>query len=188
MHRYEIATALSLVLGLLLTQQLMAAEPLRSGPQPGEKVTTTFEPLNITGEFAGEPHCLVCEHGLNPVAMLFARQLSEPVIQLLVAIDAAATKHKQHEMGAFVVFLSDREDLAPQLQKVARTHGLKHIVLSIDPPAGPEGFNVAADADLTVVLYNRHVVQANHAFAKGEFTEKAIPRVVADVPKILPTK
>ena len=46
-----------------------AAEPLKSSIQPGEKIATIFEPLNITGEHAGELHCLVCENGRAPVAM-----------------------------------------------------------------------------------------------------------------------
>jgi hypothetical protein len=32
---------------------------VQSGIQPGEPITTIFEPLNVTGPFAGELYCLV---------------------------------------------------------------------------------------------------------------------------------
>ena len=67
----------------------------------------------------------------------------------------------------------------------AQKRNFKHVVLSIDAPAGPEGFKVAADADLTVVLYKEHDVKANHAFRKGELTAAACAKIIADLPKIL---
>ena len=65
---------------------------------------------------------------------------------------------------------------------------LKHTILSIDKPEGPDGFAVAKEAELTVVLYANYVVKANHAFRKEEVTNKAIDQVLADLPKIVPQK
>jgi hypothetical protein len=175
-----------LCLAGLLPRWLPAAEPLRSSLQVGEKIFATFEPLNVTGPHAGEPHCLVCENGLNPVAMIFAREVSEPLVRLLTRLEAATARHQKAQMGSFAVFLSDRQDLAKQLEQVAAKSGLKHLLLSIDQPAGPDGFRVAKEAELTIVLYNKYDVLANHAFRKGELTDKAIEQILADVPKILP--
>jgi hypothetical protein len=162
-----------------------AAEPLKSGLQAGEKITTIFEPLNLTGAHAGEPYCLICENGLAPVAMLFAREVSDELLTLVGKIDEATAKHRAKQLGSFVVFLSDKEGLSQQLAEAAKKRGLKHIVLSIDAPAGPEGFKIAADADLTVVLYREHDVKANYAFRKGELTAAASDKILADLPKIL---
>lgn len=167
---------------------LTAAEPLKSSIQPGEKLTTIFEPLNVTGEHAGEPHCLVCENGRAPVAMLFARDLDEPLMKLLLKIDAATAEHQKDGMGSFVVFLNDQPELPKKLQAAAEKHKLKHLVLSTFDPAGPEGFEVSKDAAVTVVLYNEHVVRANHAFRQGELTDKAIEKVLANLPKVFETK
>ncbi len=172
-----------LLLGSGLTAR--AAEPLKSGLQAGEKITTIFEPLNVTGEHAGEPYCLICENGLAPVVMLFAREVNEPLLNLLGKLDAATAKNREQAMGSFVVFLSEKEGLREELAAAAKKRGFKHIVLSIDAPAGPEGFNVAQDADLTGVLYREHDVKANHAFRKGEFTAAGCEKVLADLPKIL---
>jgi hypothetical protein len=173
---------------LLLSGVASAAEPLKSGLQAGEKITTIFEPLNVTGPHAGEPYCLICENGLAPVAMLFAREVNEPLLALLGQLDAATAKNREQQLGSFVVFLSEQEGLKQQLESAAKKLGLKHLVLAMDAPAGPEGFNVAADADLTVVLYRDHDVKANHAFRKGELTAAASQKILADLPKILPAK
>jgi hypothetical protein len=170
---------------ILFALQLTAAEPVRSGLQKGEMITAIFEPLNVTGEHAGEPHCLVCENGLNPVAMVFAREPSERLTKLLAKIDATTVQNKSLQMGSFAVFLNDREALKQELKDTAKKQSLQQIVLSTMEPAGPEGFEVAKDADITVVLYRDFAVQANHAFRAGELTDDAIDKVVADLPKIL---
>jgi hypothetical protein len=127
-------------------------------------------------------------NGGNPVAMIFAREVSAPLTSLVKKIDAANVENKKKKMGSFVVFLSDKEGLKDELSKLAKTESLKHTVLSLDNPAGPKGYEVAKEADVTVVLYTNRKVVANHAFRKGELNEKAIDRIMADVPKIFPEK
>ena len=40
--------------------------------------------------------------------------------------------------------------------------------------------------EVTVVLYTKRTVKANHTFKKGELNDKAIDAIVADLAKILP--
>ena len=178
----------AVILPVLLCSTSLAADPLKSGLQAGEKITNIFEPLNVTGPFAGEPHCLVCENGLNPVAMIFAREVNEPLVKLLAKIDKATEKNRDVELGSFVVFLSEKEGLKEQLANVAKEQGFKQIILSTYDPAGPEDFKVAKDSDVTVVLYREHQVKANHAFRKGELNEQAVEKIVGDLPKIVGEK
>jgi hypothetical protein len=56
MHR--LATGASLA-GLLLVGSLLAADGLKSGPQPGQNIPGAFHPLNVTGDDAGTKRCLV---------------------------------------------------------------------------------------------------------------------------------
>ncbi len=172
----------------LLPVLIMAAERVQSGLQVGEAITTIFEPLNVTGPFAGEPHCLVCENGGNPVAMVFAREVNPQLMRLLTKFDVATAKHRSQELGSFAVFLNESEDLPQQLKAAADKHAIRHLVLAVDAPAGPEGFKVAQEADVTVVLYCNYTVKANHAFRKGELTDQAIEKILADLPKILKTE
>lgn len=188
MRKNRIAVGSSLFLVVCLSGLLWAEDKFKSGLQPGESIPNAFEPLNVTGDHAGEKYCLICENGLSPVVMIFAREVSDPLTRLITKTDAATAKHHASTMGSFVVFLSNQKDLDKQLREVGKKNALKHIVLSIDEPAGPEGYKVSKDADLTVVLYNQHVVKANHAFKKGELTDKAIDQIVADLPKIFAKK
>src|ERR1700730_4697843 len=118
--------------------------------------------------------------------MIFAREISDPLTSLVKKIDAATAANTKARMGSFVVFLSDTEGLRYALKKLAKKQGLKQTVLSIDNPAGPDGYGVAKEADITVVLYNKRTVKSNFAFRKGELNEKSIKKIIADIPKILP--
>jgi len=177
--------SLAAVAVLMLSAQA-ADTSVKSGPQVGEEVPGPFHPLNVTGEDAGEKVCLYCKNGAHPVAMIFARDASEPVTNLIKKIDTATAQHKSDKMGSFVVFLSDAEDLQGKLKTTAEKQNIKETVLSIDNPAGPKGYNVAKDAEVTVVLYTNHNVKANYAFKKGELKERDIDAIVGDISKILP--
>ncbi|MBY0527360.1 MAG: hypothetical protein K2R98_28450 [Gemmataceae bacterium] len=120
--------------------------------------------------------------------MIFAREVSDPLTSLVKKIDEITGKNQGASMGSFAVFCSDAEGLDKKLKELAEKEKLKHFILSIDNPAGPNGYNVAKEADITVVLYNDYKIVANHAFKKGELNDKAIEKILADVPKILPKK
>jgi hypothetical protein len=173
---------------LMLAGVVFAAETLKSGPQINEEVPGPFHPLNVTGPQAGQKFCLYCCNGNNPVAMVFAREVTPPVKKLIKKLDTCTEKHSDCKMGSFVVFLSDKEGLEKELKALADKEELKKIVLSIDNPAGPENYNVSKDASVTVVLYTKHVVKANYAFKKDELKDKDIEKIAKDVKKILPEK
>jgi hypothetical protein len=44
---------------MLLTSSLVAGEGLKSGPQPGDMVPGPFNPLNVTGDNAGNKFCQI---------------------------------------------------------------------------------------------------------------------------------
>ena len=120
--------------------------------------------------------------------MIFAREVSDPLTSLVKKIDEATAKNKDARMGSFVVFLNDDESLEKKLKEVADKEKIEHTVLSIDNPAGPDGYKVTKDADVTVVLYNKRTVKANYAFKKGELKEEDVNKIVKDIEKILPEK
>jgi hypothetical protein len=187
MKKNRIAVATVLALGLLVGG-LAAAEKIKSGPQVGKPVPGPFHPLNVTGEKAGKKFCLFCKNGENPVAMIFAREVSKPLTKLIKKIDGCTAKNSKCDMGSFVVFLNDTEGLDKKLKSLADQETIKHTVLSIDNPAGPEKYNVSRDADVTVVLYTDRTVKANYAFKKGALKDEDIDKIIADVKKILPEK
>jgi len=179
------ARALPAILVLALAGGSFAAD-LRSGPQPGDKVPGPFEPLNVNGDDAGRKQCLYCKHGDSPVAVVFARTADDAALKkLLAALDAAAEKHQKVEMGTFAVYLSDDAKLAEALRKQCDAAKYKQMILAIDSPEGPARYRLAADADITVLLYRDRKVIANFAFTKGALAAADVDRIVADIAKIV---
>jgi hypothetical protein len=117
--------------------------------------------------------------------MIFAREASDNLTSLVKKIDAETVKNSKKNMGSFVVFLSDDENLPAKLKEMAKKEGLKECILTIDNVAGPQAYSVAKEAEVTVVLYNKRKVEANYAFRKGELNDKAIEQIVKDVSKIV---
>jgi hypothetical protein len=56
--KHRKATVASLALALLATS-VWAGDTVKSGPQPGDGVPSPFNPLSVTGKFAGKKQCLV---------------------------------------------------------------------------------------------------------------------------------
>jgi hypothetical protein len=175
-----------------------AQDDTKSGPQVGQKLPGPFEPFNATGPYTGRPHCLVCERGLHPTVLIFARDPGEPdgpVMKLIKAVDDAAVKHRASDLGGFAVFLSDdvqnvdsRRALVKRLQDLADAVKLQQVVLALDRSAGPRDYNINKETDVTVLVYNKHTVAANRPFAKDALNDEAIKSVLADVEKMLPMK
>jgi len=163
-----------------------AVDPIKSGPQTGEDLAGPFHPLNVTGAAAGKKHCLYCENGANPVAVVFARKVSPSLATLIKKIDACTVKNKKASMGSYVVFLSGSESLEGELKNLAAKQGIKSTVLSIDNPDGHTGYKIAKAADITVLLYSDRTVRANYAFRSGELNNQAINEILASIPRILP--
>jgi hypothetical protein len=55
-HRTALGASLAVA---LLVGVAIAADALESGPKVGDKIPGAFNPLNVTGEDAGEKRCLV---------------------------------------------------------------------------------------------------------------------------------
>lgn len=115
--------------------------------------------------------------------MVFARDLNDNVVSLITKLDAAS---KQKKVNSFVVFMNDEEKLEGQLKDLAKNKKINKTVLSIDNPAGPKGYKISKDAEVTVLLYNRRKVAVNEAFRKGELNTKAIDGVISKLDKIAP--
>lgn len=174
----------SVVVVLLVATVLLAADTIKSGPQVGQDVPGPFHPLNINGENANEKHCLFCQFGEGPVAMIFAREATPAVNKLAQQIEAVASKNK--ELSACVIFCNDEADLPKKLKEAAAKANLKKVILAIDNPAGPDGYGVAKTAEVTVLLYTDRKVVTNFAFRKGELDDKQIDLVISGLSKILP--
>lgn len=123
-------------------------------------------------------------YGSAPVVCVFARKTSEPLASLVKQIDAKIGENG--ELKSFVVIVPKKgENPAEDLKKLAEKAGIKHVPLTIgESPDGPPDYEIAKNADVTVLMWNGQKVKVNHAF-KGELTEKDVRTIMAGIPKLL---
>ena len=174
---------------VLLVGSAFAADDFKSGPQKPVMKIRAFNPTHCSGPGIGKKSCPVIANGANPVAMIFARNLSDGLTSLVKKIDEATVKNARAEMGSFVVVCNDDEKVAGRLTELARKEGLRKTILTtVDRRAGPPGYALEPKADITVVLYRKHSTKAQFAYAKGELKASDVDDVIAALAKILPEK
>jgi hypothetical protein len=94
--------------------------------------------------------------------------------------------NKNDRLRSFVVVLTDQGDrIAEELRKLAKDGGLKHVPLTMhQESAGPPNYELAPEADVTILMWRDGKVKVNHA-SKGELTDTDIRAILADIPKVL---
>jgi hypothetical protein len=121
--------------------------------------------------------------------MIFAREISDNLTGLVKKVDEATVKNAKARMGSFVVVCNDDEKMEEKLKELAKKEGIKKTVLSlVDRKAGPSGYELHPEADITVVMYTKRNTKAQYAFKKGELKEKDVASILEELPKILPAK
>ena len=113
------------------------------------------------------------------------RQTSGPLTGLVKSLDAAIEKQKA--LKSFVVVLTDNPDkTAAALKAMAAEHKIKHVPLTlVAEPDGPPDYEIAKDADVTVMMWRGSKVVVNHAYKKGGLTGAEVDKIIADLPRIL---
>jgi hypothetical protein len=208
LSRFALLAPLALAGAAALAQD--DAGTLKSGPQPGSLLSSAFHSYNLNGAVGKDRyHCLVCEFGLRPVVLIFARDhpkgQDKALEDLLERVDKAVARDPDDNLRAFVVFLSPaaaasatepkeakvtdpeklvaeavaREALHARLEPLAKK--LRHVAVSTYPAEGPEGYKLSPNADVTVVLYVKQRVTDNFAFPEGGLTEQAVDAIMKRV-------
>jgi hypothetical protein len=132
--------------------------------------------------------------GHDLVALIFAREISDPLTSLVKTIDtqleASSARHKgPNRLGVHVIFCSDDPTLEQQLQKLIAREGLKHVVLSLsrDRSQGPQRYRVAREAELTVVVYRNHDhVAANYVLGSEDLSADRTNDIMKSLRQVLP--
>jgi hypothetical protein len=173
--------------------------------QPGKDLPGPFHPYNVTGLHKQHFHCLISEHGLDPMVMIFHKDVdfSDPLVNLLKKLDTAIDKNPNARLGAFVVFIpeelsdvtgsadkdadanSKNDDVRRELEKKVADKGadlkLKNVVLCLDSKSDVEKYHLNDDNLVTVVLYTKFRTVAVFALPRSEFTDAAVEKVMAAV-------
>lgn len=157
--------------------------------------------------FKGRYHSPIGEFGLEPMVMIFTREVefSAPLKDLLKQIDNAVEKNPSARLHAFVVVESDdlpevlgvgadpavadknddrRIELAQKLEDQAKGLMLQHTDVLLAGKADLEKYKLD-DAGFAFFLFQRAKVTANKVLKKDE---KLTPETAADVMKALAEK
>lgn len=180
-----------LCLPLALALTLPAADdPCVSGVPVGKR-PGPYSFLVATGAERGKQTCYVCEQheGNKPAAVVFARELSDPLAKLLTKLEAAGgSAPKDSGYKVWMTQLAEKADL-DAIAKWAQKQGLKAVPLgAFEDADGPPSYKIAKDADVTVMLFAKQKVVANFAFRSGELGEKQIDEVLKAVPQLFEKK
>lgn len=177
-------------LGMLLLCTLVgSADPCKSGPQVGQR-PGPYSSLVAVGPQRGQQHCYICEAANRPLAIVFARSLSEPLGKLVNKLDAAVTEHKASELRSWVTFLAEEQanwdaKIVPWGQKI----GVKGVPLGVfEDVVGPPTYLLSREADVTVLLSVNQKVVGNFAFRAGELNDAAIEAIIKALPRIVSVK
>ncbi len=188
------------------------------GEAEQKKIPGPFHPYNLNGKNKDSYHCLVCEYGLRPVAMVFAREPSknpEQLPHLLEKLDGMVKKDFDTSFKTFSVLLSpdalnsvdeagvvdsNRTTKVDELINQAIKHKelleslkpkaakFENLILSVYPGNGPKIYNLPEKADVVVILYEKHVIFRKYMFGPGELTPERIEAIINDVYTLLGRK
>lgn len=169
--------AASIVTGVFLTQ---AADPVFSGPQPGEPATP-FQVLGITGSDAGKERRLVdatsTSTNNHPVALVFIHTIERSLVPLLRVVDEYGAL-RTNQLRTELVFLTpDRLEGERRIKAAAGSLKLQSRVgLSLDGAEGPGNYGLNKECLMTLLTVSSNRVVHNFALVQ--------PGIV-DAPKIL---
>jgi hypothetical protein len=173
-------------LALVSTAGLVIAAEVKSGLSAGEK-PSAFNVKDITGPNAGKSLCYRCQYGARPVTVVFTREITPEVSDLVKQLDEKVGANKDKKMAGFVVLLTDDADGgAKQLSKLAADKKIANVPLTVfDGTAGPESYKISKDAAVNVMMWNKMTVQVNEAFGAGKLTKDDVSKIAGETKKIL---
>lgn len=165
--------------------RLEAADPVFSGPQPGE-VTTTFKSVDIIGTEAGQERDVIALNNGAPTVLVFVHGLERSMLPLMRAVDNYGDKFKDRLKTEFIFLAAERvggmEKYAPALNSI-KLKGRP--TLSVDGAEGPGNYGLNKECLMTIIAAKDNKAQASFALvqpgiADAEAVLAAIAKMIGD--------
>ena len=136
-------TAVCLALSCFVGGASAAEAPCVSGLRPGQR-PGPYSAVVSVGPNRGQLHCFICETADKPAAVVFARQMTEPLGKLVQGLDKAVLAHKAAGLRSWVTFLgADQPALDPLVVKWGKKHGVSNVSLAVfKDPDGPPSYRL----------------------------------------------
>lgn len=152
-----------------------------------------------------KPHCLVCEYGLNPVAVVFAPKVptdpADPVVSLLKDLDQATLDRQEASFGATVAFLvlpdelrfdAARDKLVDEAKAMADQAKLRAVPVGLSAKKSKATAAWKLDGDnaeaVTVIVYDKLRVIDRWTFPDGKPTDADRKAILDAIDKAVPVK
>lgn len=165
-----------LALSLSLIAAVHAADPVFSGPQPGEK-TTPFKVVEITGANVDQERDVIADNGGGATALVFLHGIERSMMPLLRVIDEYGALRKDSLKTEVIFLAADRLQGEEKAKAAAGSLKLQSRVgLSLDGAEGPGNYGLNKECLMTIVMANDNSVTANFALGQPG---------IADAPKVL---
>src|SRR4051794_35259269 len=111
----------------MLAMAFAADTPCVSGPRVGQR-PGPYSFVMSTGPERGKAQCYICETADRPMAIVFARGLSDPLAKLAAKLDKALADHKAAELRSWLTLLAeDQSKIDDAIVTWARKNRLKQL-------------------------------------------------------------
>ncbi|MES2921554.1 MAG: hypothetical protein V4819_08410 [Verrucomicrobiota bacterium] len=159
-----------------LLASVQAADPVFSGPQPGEK-TTPFKVVEITGANADKERDVIADNAGGATALVFMHGIERSMMPLLRVVDEYGALRKDSLKTEIIFLNADRLQGEQRAKNTAGSMKFQSRVgLSLDGAEGPGNFGLNKDCLMTIVMTKDNTVTANFALSQPG---------IADAPKVL---
>ncbi|TWT91851.1 hypothetical protein [Neorhodopirellula pilleata] len=166
--------ALSFVLLIFLSAIAGAEDPVFSGPQIGEKLSS-FKILLVSEDAQATTVDPIESASEKPTVLIFVHQLTRPGMALTRAISEYVASQKTHNVQCTIVWLDDDQAAAEAYLRRAAP-SLRFVVpvgVSIDGEEGPGAYGLNRNVELTILVANQNQVTANFALIQPSLTQAA---------------
>jgi hypothetical protein len=169
----------------LILLAVMMADPCVSGVPVGKR-PGPYSFLVATGPERGKQTCFICEQAEKPAVVVFTRLLSDPVGRLMATLDAEVPPREKQGFKVWMTQLTDKADL-DALAKWSQKQALKNVpVGAFEDSDGPPAYKLAAEAEVTVLVFVKEKVVVNRAYRAGELNEVAIKDIKLSLQRLNP--
>jgi hypothetical protein len=117
---------------------------------------------------------------INIQARTITDNLASLVKELNTIVDSVEDKKGSETKHAFFVYLTNDPDAAEkELETFAEKHQITKIPLTLfDGEAGPPNYEIAKEADVTIMMWKDKEIKVNCAFAADQLDKNAVKSVL----------
>jgi hypothetical protein len=165
----------------VLPGALVAADPIFSGPQSGEK-TTGFKVIDIGGTADGAERDPIHDNAGAPTVFVFVHTVERSLLPLMRVVEQYGVERRERINTEIVFLAADRREGEQRVRAVNGSLKLRaRVGLSPDGAEGPGNFGLNKECLMTIVMAKDNIVTANFALVQPGIADA--PKVIAALAK-----